>query len=572
MDKNDKIYIAGHTGMIGSAMRRRLRDMGFNNILCREHARLDLTDQQQVKAFFEKEKPDYVFYAAGKVGGVFANNTYRAEFIYENMMMQNNIIHNSFLAEVKKLIYCGSADVYPKECPQPAKEEYLLSGSLESTCEPFALAKITGLKMCESYNRQYGTDFIGVVLPNIYGPNQHYDIMNSQVLPALIKKLHEAKIANTSEISIWGTGSPVRDFLFVDDVIDASIFLFNKYPSSYIFNIGTEYGCSIRELVSIIKDEVGYKGKIHFDTKKPDGVAKKLLDITRIISLGWKCRMGLNEGIKITYKSFLKEMEHNEIRTSRILRISTSEKDTALAKNVELTRSITEQDQPDDYVNRVVMKPWGYEFLVFDNECIAIWFLFIKNGQSTSMHCHRNKKTSLILLSGNAMNNTFAKRRYLMAGDAVIIEKGVFHSTKALSDNGISLLEIEAPPNKTDLMRLEDHYGREVSGYEGISEMQTYNLQEYNHFHFKESDFYERNKHSTKEYDISFEVFSNSADFKKHFKTRGNELLTSCRGTMLSEDGKVLLGVGDTQKSDTLPETGKIKISGKLILLRSRSK
>ena len=568
MNKSDKIYVAGHTGLVGSAIVRRLVRDGYTNILTVSHNKLDLTDQQSVRSFFEMEKPDYVFFAAAKVGGIFANNTYRAEFIYENLMMQGNVIHEAFLNEVKKMIFFASADVYPRNSPQPAREEYILTGHLEATCEPFALAKIAGIKMCESYNRQYGTEFIAVIPPNVYGPNQHYDIMNAQVLPSLIKKFHEAKVAGADEVRIWGTGSPVRDFLFVDDVADACLFLMGVDLTVDFINIGTGTGCTILELAEIVSKTVGYAGEIVFDTTKPDGVPKKLLDTSKINSLGWICSTGLIDGVSATYAAFLNEIEKKKVRTSTICHIDICEKDTAAVNNIRQNKSITLKDQPSTYKNRVVMKPWGHEYLIFENDCVAVWFLFIKKGFSTSMHCHPRKKTSLIILSGNAMSNTSLRRRYLRGGDAVIIEKGVFHSTKALSNDGIFLLEIETPPDKTDLVRLEDRYGRASSGYEGITEMQAHDLKDFDCFYFEEADSYLKQTHANDRFNVVFEVFPDNGEFQKYFKIDEGELYASCRGRLFDKDSNVVLNTGNTQKVDVLSNAGRVNISEKTILLK----
>lgn len=513
-----------------------------------------------------------MFFAAAKVGGIFANNTYRAEFIYENLTMQGNVIHEAFLNEVKKMFFFASADVYPKNCPQPAREEYLLTGTMEATCEPFALAKIAGIKMCESYNRQYGTGFIAVIPPNIYGPNQHYDIMNAQVLPSLIKKFHDAKIAGAYEVRIWGTGSPVRDFLFVDDVADACLFLMEVDMAVDLINIGTGIGCTILELAEIVSKTVGYAGKIVFDTTKPDGVPKKLLDTYRISSLGWRCSTGLIDGIAASYAAFLNEKEKKKIRTSTICHVDICEKDMAAISNIRQNKSITLNDQPSTYKNRVVMKPWGHEYLIFENDCVAVWFLFIKKGYSTSMHCHPRKKTSLIILSGNAMSNTSLHRRYLRGGDAVIIEKGVFHSTKALSDDGIFLLEIETPPDKTDLLRLEDSYGRASSGYEGITEMQAHNLNDFDFFYFEETDSYWKQTHANNRFNVTFEIFPDNAEFLKYFKIDEGDLYALCRGRLLDGDSNVLLQTGNTQKVEVLSNAGKVNISEKAVLLKITTK
>lgn len=573
MNKNDKVYIAGHNGLVGSSILRRLKKDGFTNIITKEHSDLDLCNQSQVESFFEKEKPNYVFLAAAKVGGVYANNTYRADFIYENIMIQSNVIHQSFLNEVKKLLFFSSADAYPKNYQQPIKEDNLLTGLLEDTCEPFAIAKLAGIKMCESYNRQYGTDFIVIVPPNVYGPNQHYDILNAQVLPSLVKKFHEAKISKLEEVLIWGTGLAERDFLFVDDLVDACIFLIENYTGADFFNIGTGKACNILELAETIKKVVGYKGKIIFDKTKPEGVNKKLLDISKIRNLGWKSATDLVDGIKITYDSFLNELEKKEIRVSKIHDIKLCEKDiNALNKVKSSNRNIFIKTQPSTYKNKVVIKPWGYEFLVFENDMVGVWLLHIKKGNSTSMHCHPKKKTSLIVLSGNAMSNTFMYRNYLRGGDALIMEKGVFHFTKVLSDNGIYLLEIETPPNKTDLVRFEDKYGREALGYEGITEMQTSDLQNYDYFDFEEVNSHKESVFTTDKFIVSFEVFMNNDDFSKYYKISENALYTSCKGKLLDRDNSIILDTGNTQKSDTLHNVKDIHIVEKTVLLKTITK
>jgi GDP-L-fucose synthase len=486
--------------------------------------------------------------------------------------MQGNVIHEAFLNEVKKMVFFASADVYPKNCPQPAREEYILTGPLEATCEPFALAKIAGIKMCESYNRQYGTGFITVIPPNIYGANQHYDIMNAQVLPSLIKKFHDAKIAGAYEVRIWGTGSPVRDFLNADDVADASLFLMGVDLTVDLINIGTGIGCTILELAEIVSKTVGYGEEIVFDRTKPDGVPKKLLDTSIINSLGWRCSTGLIDGISATYAAFLNEIEKKKVRTSNICHIDICERDTAAINNIRQNKSITLNDQPGTYKGRVVLKPWGHEYLIFENECVAVWFLFIKKGYSTSMHCHPRKKTSLIVLSGNAMSNTSLHRRYLRGDDAVIIEKGVFHSTKGLSEDGVFLLEIETPPDKTDLVRLEDRYGRASSGYEGITEMQAHNLEDFDCFCFEEADFYRKQTHANVRFNIVFEVFPDNAEFQKYFKIQEGTLYALCRGRLVDKDGNVVLNTGDAQKGDLLSNAGGVSISEKTVLLKITSR
>lgn len=573
MNKNDKIYVAGHKGLVGSAVFRCLIKNGFTNIITRKHTELDLCDQYQVKSFFEREKPDYVFLAAAKMGGVFANDTYRADFIYENLMIQNNVIHQSFLNEVKKLLFLSSADAYPKNYQIPMKEDHLLTGALEETCEPYAVAKLAGIKLCESYNRQYGTDFIVAIAPNVYGPHQHYDILNAQVVPSLIKKFYDAKISNSEEVVIWGTGSPVRDFLFVDDLSDACIFLMQNYSGTDFLNIGTGKEYSIFELVETIKKVVDYNGKITFDRTKPDGVAKKLLDISKIKSLGWCAKTDLATGIKIAYQSFLDELEKKEVRTSKIHNIKLCEKDTIAFNRIKsANKDITISAQPVSYKNKVVLKPWGYEFLIFENNETSVWLLFLKKGNSTSMHCHSRKKTSLIILSGKAMSNTFLSRNYLKGGDAIIIEKGVFHFTKVLSDNGLFLLEIENPPNKTDLVRLEDRYGRVTYGYEGITEMQTQNLENYNYFYFEEPATYKKYTYTTDRFIVTFEVFTNNNEFLQHFNISENGLYTVCKGKLLDNENSIVLNTGNTQKIDVLSTIKGMHIAEKTVLLKTITK
>ncbi|MAF20339.1 MAG: GDP-fucose synthetase [Parcubacteria group bacterium] len=305
MQKNDKIYIAGHQGLVGSAIVRQLVKRGYNNLITKSRSEVDLTSQKHVKRFFEEDKPNYIFMAAGKTGGVYANNTYRAEFIYENLILQTNIIHQAFLSEVKKLIFFGCSSMYPQTIPQPVKEEHLLSGYLEPTNEPFAVAKIAGLKMCESYNRQYGTDFISVIPTNLYGINQNYEPMNSLVVPALIQKIHDAMCNNSKEVVLWGSGRPSRDFLFSDDLADAVIFLMQNYSGNEVFNIGTGKDYTVRDLAEIVKEVIGYTGEIVYDISKPDGVLVKLQDISKITKLGWQYKVELKDGICRTYESFV---------------------------------------------------------------------------------------------------------------------------------------------------------------------------------------------------------------------------------------------------------------------------
>ena len=301
MNKKSKIYVAGHTGMVGSAIVRKLQAEGFSNIVCRESSISDLRDQQAVTTFFEKEKPEYVFLAAAKVGGIQANNTYRAEFLYDNLMIASNVIHQSYLSGVKKLQFLGSSCVYPKLAPQPLKEGSLLTAFLEPTNEPYAIAKITGIKLCESYRDQYGCNFISVMPTNLYGPNDNYDLANSHVLPALLRKFHEAKVEDKPTVEVWGSGSPKREFLHADDMADACVYLMKNYDEKGLINIGTGKDLSIKELAELIKDIVGFEGEIDWKTDKPDGAPRKVIDVSKLHSLGWKHTIELKEGVQKVY-------------------------------------------------------------------------------------------------------------------------------------------------------------------------------------------------------------------------------------------------------------------------------
>ena len=322
MRKTSKIYIAGHRGLVGSAIVKNLKEKGYTNLIYRSHDTLDLMNQSAVAAFFQSEKPEYVILAAAKVGGIVANNTYRADFIYENLQIQNNVIHQSYLNGVKKLLFLGSTCIYPKNCPQPMKEEYLLTSELEYTNEPYAIAKIAGIKMCESYNLQYGTNFISVMPTNLYGPNDNFDLETSHVLPALIRKIHEAKIRGDKEVEIWGSGKPRREFLYSEDMADACVFLMENRDFSDIvnstfsnghsneirnthLNIGTGIDISIQELAEIIKKIVGFEGKFYFNTSKPDGTMAKLTDPSKLNALGWKHTVELEEGIRKMYEWYI---------------------------------------------------------------------------------------------------------------------------------------------------------------------------------------------------------------------------------------------------------------------------
>ena len=302
-----KIFVAGHNGMVGSAILRRLRNAGYENIITRSREELDLTDQQAVHAFLNAEKPDYIFLAAARVGGVHANNTYRAEFIYQNLMIQTNVIHGAWLAGIENLLFLGSSCIYPRECPQPIIEDYLLSSGLEQTNEPYAIAKIAGIKMCENYNRQYGTKYVSTMPTNLFGPNDNYDLNNSHVLPAFIRKAHEAKLRGDDKFVVWGTGTPMREFLYVDDMADACVFLMEKGVTDGIYNIGTGVDVTIRELAHTVMDVVGFEGEIIFDSSKPDGTPRKLLNVDKMKELGWTAQISLRDGIAAAYKDFLNE-------------------------------------------------------------------------------------------------------------------------------------------------------------------------------------------------------------------------------------------------------------------------
>jgi GDP-L-fucose synthase len=305
MNKESKIYIAGHRGMVGSAIHRNLKAAGFSNFLLRTSSELDLRKQQPVLDFFAAEKPEYVFLAAARVGGIVANNTFRGEFLYENLMIQSNIIHAAYLNDVQKLMFLGSSCIYPKLAPQPMKEEYLLTGLLENTNEPYAIAKIAGIKMCDAYRSQYGCNYISVMPTNLYGPNDNYDLTNSHVLPALIRKFHEAKVSGASSVTLWGTGKPRREFLHADDLAAACVYLMQSYNEAGLINIGTGEDIEIGELALLIKKIIGYEGEIIHDFSKPDGTPRKLMDVSKLHNFGWKHKVGLEEGIRNVYADFV---------------------------------------------------------------------------------------------------------------------------------------------------------------------------------------------------------------------------------------------------------------------------
>lgn len=328
MNPNAKIYIAGHRGLVGSALIRCLQAQGYTNIVTRTHAELDLTDRVATEAFFAAEKPEYVFLAAAKVGGIHANNIYPGEFIFTNLAIQTNVIHAAYLSGVERLLFLGSSCIYPRDCPQPIKEEYLLTGPLESTNRPYAIAKIAGIEQCWSYNRQYGTKFLAAMPTNLYGPGDNYDLANSHVIPALIRKFHEAKERGDKEVVVWGTGTPMREFLYSDDMADACIFLMNRPDDEFnrllwptgspresvdtgvapFINIGTGVDLTIRELAECVRETIGFEGTIVFDTSKPDGTPRKLLDVSRLNIMDWHARLGLQDGLKCTYQDFLQHL------------------------------------------------------------------------------------------------------------------------------------------------------------------------------------------------------------------------------------------------------------------------
>lgn len=313
MEKNAKIYVAGHRGMVGSAIIRELEKKGYTNIITRTSKELDLRRQDQVEAFFQAEKPEYVFLAAAKVGGIMANSKHPADFMYDNMIMEMNVIHSAYENQVKKLMFLGSSCIYPRMAPQPMTESCLLTSSLEQTNEAYALAKIAGLKYCEYLNKQYGTDYISVMPTNLYGPKDNYHPEHSHVLPALIRRFHEAKENKLEEVVIWGTGTPLREFLYVDDLAEACVYLMNNYSGNETVNLGTGKEVTIKELAQTVKDVVGYEGNLTFDTTKPDGTPRKLLDVSKLEGLGWKYHTELKDGIKLAYEDFL----HSEIRAER---------------------------------------------------------------------------------------------------------------------------------------------------------------------------------------------------------------------------------------------------------------
>ena len=305
MERNARIFVAGHRGLVGAAITDKLRQSGFNNLVLRTSRELDLRDQSAVNDFFVQERPDYVFLAAAKVGGILANSTRPAEFIYDNLLIEANIIHAAYQNGVRKLLFLGSTCIYPKNAPQPLKEEYLLTGELEPTNQAYAIAKIAGIELCRSYNKQFGTDYIAVMPTNLYGPNDNFDLESSHVLPALVRKFHDGKVSEMPKVVVWGTGSPIREFLYVNDLADACVYLMERYSGSDVVNVGTGQGITIKDLALLIRDTVGYQGDIVFDTDKPDGTPVKITDVSRLKALGWQAHVPLDEGLRRTYQWYL---------------------------------------------------------------------------------------------------------------------------------------------------------------------------------------------------------------------------------------------------------------------------
>jgi GDP-L-fucose synthase len=543
MNKNSKIYIAGHQGLVGISLIKKLKELGYSNIITRSKDELNLIHQDSVKKFFEEEKPEYVFLCASRVGSLYSATTYRAEFLYENMMIEYNVIHFSFENDVKKLIFFSSADIYSRKLKDPFVEEHLTTGEVDFDAESFVLAKIGGIKMCESYNSQYGTDFITIIAANLYGKKQSYAQLNSTVVPALIKRVHEAKENNLEKVTIWGSGKAIRNFIYVDDLAESSIFLMNNNCGSYLYNVAYPEDVSIKELAYIIKEVIQYEGILEFDEDKPEGISSKRLDIAKLTKLGFTPKISIREGVKKAYTYFLNEMITKAIKLKQVKCIGLTPKDENVYSEIKENSKKT-CSQPDNYKNIVVLKPWGYEFLVYENSSVAVWFLYIKNNFSTSMHCHPNKKTSLVVLDGNAYSNTFAERTYLDSNEALIINKGVFHSTKSLSRDGLLMMEIETPPDKTDLVRLRDRYGRQNNGYEGTSEMVYANLDAYGYFDFFNENIHK--EHILKNKILTSEIYDNTTI--ANFKTYDNEMIVSFQGDLI--DGatqQTLMEVGDVQ-------------------------
>jgi GDP-L-fucose synthase len=423
MDKSAKIYIAGHRGLVGSAILRRLEKEGYSNFVLRTHAELDLLDQKATADFFAKEKPEYVFLAAAKVGGIMANSTYPADFIHSNLQVQNNVVHQSYLNKVKKLLFLGSSCIYPKLCPQPIKEEYLLTGVLEPTNEPYAVAKIAGTKMCQSYNRQYKTNFISVMPTNLYGPNDNFDLNNSHVLPALIRKFHDAKIENKGFVELWGTGTAKREFLHINDLAAACVFLMNNYDGSEIINIGSGGETSIKDLAELIKKIVGFEGEVRWDAGKPDGTPRKLLDVSKINKLGWKHEIKLEDGIRSTYGCF-----------------------------VENYKKITFKSM------QIIEKPWGQEEILETNPQYTVKRLLMKKGCQCSYQYHEKKRETIYCLKGRLYIIGEKTVKALLPGGSITIPPFEKHRMRAVEEDAVYLES--STSELDDVVRISDDYGR----------------------------------------------------------------------------------------------------------------
>ncbi len=484
MDEKGKVYIAGHRGMVGSALVHKLKSEGFHNIVVRTSQELDLCKQAEVETFFKTEKPDYVFLAAAKVGGILANNIYRGEFIYENLMIQSNVIHSAYLTGVKKLMFLGSSCIYPKMAPQPLKEEYLLTGLLEPTNEPYAIAKIAGIKMCDAYRSQYGCDFISVMPTNLYGPNDNYDLEKSHVLPALIRKFHEAKIKNLPSVVMWGTGSPKREFLHVNDLADACYYLMKTYSGEGLVNIGTGEDVAIIELARMVKKIVGYEGEIENDLSKPDGTPRKLMNVDKLKDLGWTASISLEDGIREVYQNV------DKVAWATNMNFDVAQDKNTIFSNAEqlinnLGFSVEKKDDS---------RPWGGFFVLPENETakfIQYFFpkmdmddfkgysklspklLLVGPDKRLSWQYHHRRAELWRMIGGSADivvsdNDKETVARKLKLGEIVEIEQRQRHRLIGTNEWGI-VAEIwkhtdpNHPSEENDIVRVQDDFGRELS-------------------------------------------------------------------------------------------------------------
>ncbi len=481
MDKNKKVYIAGHRGMVGSALMRKLRTEGFDNIITRTSRELDLRNQQAVEEFFQKEKPDYVFLAAAKVGGILANNTYRAEFIYDNLMIEANVIHSAYNNGTEKLMFLGSSCIYPKMAPQPLKEDYLLTGLLEPTNEPYAIAKISGIKMCDAYRAQYGSNFISVMPTNLYGPNDNYDLKKSHVLPALIRKFHEAKVKNAPHVMMWGTGSPKREFLHVDDLAAACYYLMENYNEEGLVNIGTGEDIAIIDLARMVKEVVGYKGEIQHDLTKPDGTPRKLMDVGKLRDLGWTAGISLEEGIRSVYENVDKVSWGTNLNCDA----SVAKEEMFQSANDFLTRLGFTVESKDE--NR----PWGGFFVLPESDAkdfIRYFFpdvdmkdfegysklspklLLVAPEKRLSWQYHHRRSEIWRVVGGTAgivVSDTDEQTspRDLSLGEIVELEKGQRHRLFGTSGWGLVAeiwkhTDATEPSDEEDIVRVQDDFGR----------------------------------------------------------------------------------------------------------------